>query len=684
MPVDQSTRKTPLPPSKTASLWMAVALALVTLAVFCPVTGFQFVNLDDPEFITANPHVQAGLTADGFKWAWRNEVTGDWHPLTMLSLMLDCQLVGLKPWWPHLVNLLLHAANTVLLFALFNRMTGAMWRSAVVAALFALHPLRVESVAWVCERKDVLSTLFWFLTAWAYVRYAEKQWRVASGQWLVYYGLSLLFFALGLMSKPMLVTVPCALLLLDYWPLGRMKPGASLWRLAMEKIPFFAMSAALCMVTLRFQKQAGGMLSLQNFPLTSRLGNALVSYVRYIEMMFWPRHLAGLYPIRSDPWPWWEVTLAALLLLAVSALVLWQRRRPYLAMGWFWYLGTLVPVIGLVQAGNQALADRFTYVPLIGLFVIVVWGGWELAGAWRLAGFAPVATAAALTACAALTVHQEFYWKDSETFCKRMIDVTSNNYVAHNNLGMAFGNGKIDDAIEQFQEAIRIKPDYIDALNNLGAALGGKGKYDDAIRQDLGVLRMEPNLATARYNLGVALCGKGQFDEAIVQLQEAIRLKPDYAAAYDKLGMAFGSHGQIDEAIRQLREAIRLDPHDPEACYHLGAAFGNKGQIGEAISQFREAVHLNPNIAEIHNSLGMALGSNGQIDEAIGQFREAIRLQPDDAEAHNNLGSALGRKGQIDEAIKEYQETIRLKPNLTEARNNLARALRMKNAPAGR
>ncbi len=604
-----NVRKTPPPAARHASLWMAVALALVTLAVFCPVTGFQFVNLDDPEFITANPHVQAGLTADGFKWAWRNEVTGDWHPLTMLSLMLDCQLVGLKPWWPHLVNLLLHAANTVLLFALFNRMTGAMWRSAVVAALFALHPLRVESVAWVCERKDVLSTLFWFLTAWAYVRFVEK-WRVASGQWLVYYGLSLLFFALGLMSKPMLVTVPCALLLLDYWPLARLKAGASLWRLAMEKIPFFAMSAALCMVTLRFQKQAGGMLSLQNFPLTSRLGNALVSYVRYIEMMFWPRHLAGLYPIRSEPWPWWGVTLAALLLLAVSALVLWQRRRPYLAMGWFWYLGTLVPVIGLVQIGNQALADRFTYVPLIGLFVIVVWGGWELAGAWRLAGFAPVATAAALAACAALTVRQEFYWKDSETFCKRMIDVTSNNYVAHNNLGtLYFKANRLEEAFSNFMAASTENPRLPDPHIGLGCVYFQENKLDEAFSQFTIALEKKTNYAEAHYNLGWVYFKRNRMDQAISNFMSAVQEKPDYVEAQNNLGSILLHEKRYDEAIRHLRTAVQLHP-DFLCCMNLAKALEEQagahheaGGLAEAARTYQQALRFNPGSSEAQNAL---------------------------------------------------------------------------------
>ena len=372
-----------------------------------------------------------------------------------------------------------------------------------MAALFALHPLHVESVAWIAERKDVLSTLFWFLTIWAYLRHVEI---VNCPLSIIncFYCLSLLFFALGLMSKPMLVTVPCTLLLLDYWPLGRMKSGVDACRLAVEKIPFFALSVALCVVTYRIQQHGGAVMRLQDFPLGSRLGNALVSYVRYIEKMFWPRHLAGLY-LRSGEWAWWQVTLAALFLLTVSALVLAQRRRrPYLAVGWFWYAGTLVPVAGLVQVGMQSMADRYTYVPLIGLFVILAWGGWELAGAWGLARFAPAAAAAALAVCAALTVHQEFYWKDSEALYQRMIDATPNNYMARYNLGNLYAKeNRTNDAISNLTAAVEGEPNYAEAHNNLGGILLDQKRYEEALQHYRIAVRIRPeylyyfNLANA-------------------------------------------------------------------------------------------------------------------------------------------------------------------------------------------
>ncbi len=667
-----------------ASLWVAVALVLATLAVFCPVAGFQFVTFDDPAFVTQNAQVQAGLTAEGFKWVWRSEVTGDWHPITMLSLMLDCQLAGVKPWWPHLVNALLHAANAVLLFALFQRMTGAMWRSAALAALFALHPLRVESVAWVSERKDVLSTLFWFLTIWAYLRYAEKQWRVASGQWTVFYGLSLLFFALGLMSKPMLVTVPCALLLLDYWPLGRMKAGASAGRLLAEKMPFMAMSAAVCLVTIRVQRHSGELLSLQDLPLGARLGNALVSYVSYIEKMFWPSHLAGLYLVRSSPWPWWEVILAALLLLAVTGLVLAQgRRRPYLAVGWLWYLGTLVPVIGLLQAGRQAMADRFTYVPLIGLFVILVWGGWELAGAWRLARIAPAVTAAALAACAALTVRQEFYWQNSESLFQRMIDVAPDNYVAHDSLGMLYRQaGRTNEARAHFTAAVRENPDYPEARFNLGCAYLTENRTEEAVSNLMAAIRERPDFAEAHNNLASILLKQKRNDEAIEHFRTAVRLRPDYLCYFNLAAALAETAGDrrdtkaYAEAIRTYQQALRLNPVASEACHNLGRAWQALGflcasqhRMPEAERAFRELILLQPNNANAQAWLGSALAEQNKLEEAVPFYLRALRLDPTDGKTEFNLAVTLSLQGKREEAADHHRRALRLNPDYAESQS---------------
>jgi tetratricopeptide (TPR) repeat protein len=669
-----SARKTSPPtPARSVSLWIAIALALVTMAVFCPVTRFQFVNYDDTDFVTANPHVQAGLTAEGFKWAWHSEVARNWHPITMFSHMLDCQLFGLKPWWPHFVNLLLHAANTVLLFALLRRMTGAVWRSATVAALFALHPLHVESVAWVAERKDVLSTLFWFLTTWAYVRYTEE-FKVQSSKSKVFYVLSIIFFALGLMSKPMLVTVPFTLLLLDYWPLGRIKSPVAIGRLFAEKIPYFLLSAASCVVTFLVQQHGGSVLRLQDFPLGSRLGNAVVSYARYIEMMFWPRHLAGLY-LRSGPWPLWEVALAALFLLTVSVLVLARRRnRPYLAVGWFWYLGTLVPVIGLVQVGMQAIADRYTYVPLIGIFVMAVWGGWEMAWAGRLQKFAPAAMAAILAVCAILTVHQEFYWKDSQTLFKRMIDATPNNYMARYNLGNFYSReNKTAEAISNLTVAIQEEPNYADAHNNLGGIFLEQKRYDEAIQQYRDAARILPgylfyfNLANALADAASARHDTNEFAEAVQTYRQALQLNPGSSDAHHNLGMTWQAQGRAGEALAEFEEAVRLDPNRVDTWTQLGFLYATQNKMPEAEKAFRELVRLQPGNANAYGWLGNALAEQNKLADAIPLYVSALKLKPDDCQTEFNLGLTLSRLGKPNEAAEHYRQALRINPNYAEA-----------------
>jgi len=610
--------------------WLvAVLLALVTIALYWPAMRCDFINFDDPAYVTNNHHVQGGLNWEPVKWAFCNTEQGAyWAPLMWLSHMLACQFFGLNAWGHHLINVLLHAANTALVFLVFQRMTRATWRSLILAALFGWHPLRVESVAWVTERKDVLSGFFGLLTLFFYARYVQKS-EVGSrvsetnlptaSSFLLspLYWLSLFFFALGLMSKPMLVTIPCVLLLLDYWPLARYKSGGAR-RLVMEKIPFFALAAAASVVTFVVQTHGGAVMTVEGFPLGARIGNALISYCRYLGKTFWPTNLAVFYP-HPGYWPLHKALLAGGLLVAISVLCFVQRRRhPFLLMGWLWFIGMLVPVIQLVQSGEQAMADRFSYMPSLGVLILVIWGACELSRRWRYHKTALwVLGSAAIVLCLALTRHQLGYWKDSETIYRHTLEVTENNFIAHYNLGKALvKSGKIDEAISQFQQAIHLKPDYADAHDNLGLALAAAGKIS----------------------------------EAISQFQQAVRLKPDGAEAYYNLGITLGSKGQYDEAIRQFEEAIRLKPGDAEA----------------------------------RNNLGVTLIKNGKVDEAISQYQEAIRLEPDSALAHNNLGLALAAKSQIDEAISQFREALRLKPDYAEAQNNLARALQKKNAPAGR
>jgi tetratricopeptide (TPR) repeat protein len=594
-------------------VWLIAALlVLVTIALYWPATRYDFSSLDDPEYVTENPHVQGGLNWAGVKWAFCNtEQAAYWAPLMWLSHLLACQLFGLNAWGHHLINVLLHAANTALVFLVFRRMTGAAWRSLILAALFGLHPLRVESVAWVTERKDVLSTLFWMLTLWAYVKYVEAA-EVRNSKSSLWYGAALAMFVLGLMSKAaMLVTVPCVLLLLDYWPLERFK-SSSAWQLVTEKIPFFALAAVASVVTFMAQKHGGAVAAVENLPLGARSGNALISYCRYLGKLFWPTDLAVFYP-HPGYWPLEQVLLAGVLIVGISVLLfVKQRRYPFLLMGWLWFCGTLVPVIGLMQAGEQAMADRFTYVPSLGVLILAIWGAHELTRRWRYQVIVlSVAGSAAIVLGIGLTRQQLGHWKDDETLFRHALEVTENNYFAHKVLGDALlKKGQTDEAINQYQEAIRLNPEY----------------------------------AGAHYNLGNALLKKDQTDEAISQYQEVIRLKPDDADAHNNLGDALLKKGQTDEAIHQYQEAIRLKPDGADAHYNLGNALRKKGQIDEAINQYQEVIRLKPDDAEAHNNLGVALAIKGQTEEAIRQFQEAIRLKPDSADAQNNLARALRMK----------------------------------------
>jgi len=650
----------PAVPEVTAPVWarlrfptwlLCMLLALMTIALYWPAMRNDFVNYDDQVYVTDNFHVQAGLTLENLKWAFINPVASNWHPLTMLSHMLDCQLFGLKPWGHHLTSVLLHAINTVLVFLLLRGLTGAVWRSVLVAALFGWHPLHVASVAWVAERKDVLSACFGLLSLMFYSRYARKRSGAVPQPAPFDYLLALLLLALGLMSKPMLVTWPFVLLLLDYWPLGRLK-GGSLWLLVREKIPFFALSAAASVVTFMVQGQGDVMASVETLPLWMRAGNAVISYCSYLGKLFWPTDLAVFYPLPGQLLMW-KVLLAGGLLLGISMLLFVQRRRhPFFLMGWMWFLGMLVPVIGLVQVGSQAMADRYAYLPSLGISISVIWGACELTRNWRgQAVGLPVLGAVALILCLAVTRQQIGYWQNDETLFRHALAVTKNNYIALTNIGIDLDkSGQSNEAIHQFEESIRLKPDYAEAYNNLGIALGKEGHNDEAIWQYQEAIRLEPDFVEARYNLGTVLGKKGQSDEAIRQFEEAIRLKPDYA----------------------------------DARYNLGNALFKKGQTDKAIEQYQEVIRIEPDHADDHYNLGVALEKEGQNDGAIQQFQETIRLKPDSAYAHYYLGVAFGKEGQIDKVIGQFQETIRLQPDFTAAHDSLAHALEIKNAPNAR
>jgi Flp pilus assembly protein TadD len=640
-------------------LGVCLLLLSVTLAVYWQIGDHQFTNYDDTLYVTENPHVQRGLAGESVTWAFTATGEANWHPLTWLSHMVDCQLFGLRPGTHHLTSLFFHLANTVLLFATLHLMTGALWRPAFVAALFALHPLHVESVAWVAERKDVLSTLFWLLAMVAYTRYVGRPTRAR-------YVVTLVAFGLGLMAKSMPVTLPFVLLLLDYWPLDRTALGRGesdppkrrrkrirpseqrlpLSRLLWEKTPFFALAAISSVVTFSLQQRAGAMGDTEVFPLSSRIANALISYIRYIGKMIWPSDLAVLYPHPGTNLPLWCAAGAGLAILGLSVLVvLVSRRRPYLAVGWFWYVGTLVPVIGLIQVGVQAYADRYTYVPLIGLFIMIAWGVPDLLGGWAHARTVlAVLAAAALAALAARTWTQLRYWKDSVSLFTHTLQVTTNNYVAQNNLGNALADrGRVEEAISHYTEALRIKPDHAEAYNNWGTILVEQGRLEEAVDRFLMALRAKPDYAAARSNLGLALARKGQREQAIAQYLEALRLDPAYAKAHNNLALVLAEGGQWAEAIAHYREALRLKPDYAEAHNNLGHLLVGLARLDEAATQFAEAVRSKPDYARACNNLGIVLARLGRLDEAVTQFREALRIKPDYGEAQNNLAVVLAR-----------------------------------------
>ena len=526
---------------------LGLFLVLIVFLTYLPALQNGFIDYDDPDYVTANTQVQSGLTQAGLVWAWSSTVGGNWHPLTWYSHMLDCQLFGLNPRWHHLTNVLLHTANALLLFLVLERMTRAAGRSFVVAALFGLHPTHVESVAWVAERKDVLSTLFAFLTLLAYARYTQQrssaECRACAAGTAVPafavrrgtpdYVLALLCFVFGLMSKPMLVSMPLVMLLLDYWPLRRFPgpgSGAGFRGLILEKVPFLACSFAACVVALQGQTTVGGMRTMASFPLTVRLENALVAYGRYLGKLFWPAKLPFFYP-HPGHWPLVTV-LATTVLLAGISLGAWMMRRdrPYLLVGWCWYVITLLPVIGLVQVGYQSMANRYMYVPSIGIFLALAWLAHAMTRRWRNQWLLLSASAAVVTlACIPITRLQIGYWKNSKLLFQYASVIIDNNWLAYARLGLVFSQeGRTDEAISEYRQALKLNPDDADTHYNLANALYRKGLLDEAIGQYQESLKLNPNDAGGHNNLGIVLFQKGRRPEAIAQFQEALRLKPDW------------------------------------------------------------------------------------------------------------------------------------------------------------
>lgn len=613
-----------------------LALVLATFAVYGQVRHFDFVNFDDPEYVTGNNHVRAGLTWDGAVWAFTSTEHANWFPLTWLSHMAAYQAFGLRSGWHHLANVLIHALAALVLLAALVRMTGALWQSALVAFLFALHPMHAESVAWIAERKDVLCAFFWCLTLWCYARYVQ---RPGMGR----YGLVLGAFCCGLMSKSMMVTLPPVLLLLDVWPFGRAHRWAVLW----EKLPLFACAAGVSLATYVSQQQAGAVRTLGTLPGGLRVENAIVTYVVYIGRMIWPTKLAVYYPYNHNL-PVWLVAAAGVALAGITVLVLGRRRRfPYLAVGWFWYLGTLVPVIGLIQVGGQSSADRYTYLPSVGLTIMLSWGAADLLRRRPRAKTAAAAVAAgACSACLVLTWLQVRTWTNSGTLFQHAVDATTGNYIAENNLADYYlTHRRNEEARGPVLEALRLKPDYVEAHINLGTILRRTGKFADSEREYQTALGLQPESVDAHSGYGALLLSQGRTSEALGEFERVVELSPQYPDGHYDLGRLLDAVGRRDDAVAQFYETIRLRPDYAEAHHSLGVTLVGRGRLDEALAQFRSEAQLEPGNAGVHYTMGQLLASMGRLDEGIAEFSEALRIRPDFAAARRSLEATEARRG---------------------------------------
>jgi len=674
-----------------AKVLICVLLVLATFAIYSQIQDHEFINFDDDLYITNNLNVQAGLTSESVEWAFTTFTLGNWFPVTWFSHMLDYQLYGLHAKGHHLTSLFFHITNSLLLFLILFRMTGAIWQSAFVAAIFAFHPLNVESVSWAAERKNVLSALFWLLTMWAYIHYAAKP-TIKS------YGLVFLFFTLGLMSKPMLVTLPFVLLLLDYWPLRRLKFGqeresnevlekniakkSEVLQLVLEKIPLFLLTTGLSIITFIAQKSLGAMNYAESLTFSTSVTNAMVSYLEYLGKIIWPRGLSILYPHPGNTLAVWKGILCGIALVGITIIsIRLIRKAPYFAVGWFWYLGTLVPVIGIVQVGGQAMADRYTYIPLIGIFIIVAWGVPELISKWHYKEkVLSISVGIIIFTLLITTWRQVSHWKNSITIFKHAIRVTDKKHptfaIAYNNLGIVlFAKQKNEEAISHYKMALELNPDSAVAHNNLGIALFTKQKNEEAISHYKMAIKINPDHAEAYYNLGNVLFAKQKNEEAISHYKMAIKINPDYALAHNNLGNALLNKGRTREAISHYKMAIKLNSDYALAYNNLGNALSAERKIEEAITHYKMAIELKPGYSEAHHNLGNVLFNAKMTEEAIDYYKEAIRIRPNFVLAHNNLGNALLQKGEMKEAVHHYRETVRLRPDLVAAQKNLETAL---------
>ncbi|RZB36213.1 MAG: hypothetical protein SRB2_02372 [Desulfobacteraceae bacterium Eth-SRB2] len=659
----------------------SLCLIIVILISYQQVVSFDFVGYDDELYVTKNLNVQKGLASENLKWAFTTFHAANWHPFTWLSHMLDCELFGLNPTGHHWTNVQFHIANTLLLFFILFKMTGALWQSAFVAALFAVHPLHVESVAWISERKDVLSTFLGLLMMGAYYRYIKAP-------DFKNYLLIIIFLSIGLMCKPMLVTFPFVLLLLDFWPLKRFQYKnyyliqserttyygfKGIFRLILEKLPLFILVAISSGLTFLAQKSGGTLKALETLSLKTRISNAFVSYVSYLLKTIWPSNLAVFYPHPENTIPAWQIFGAT---LVIAAACFWairtSKKYPYILVGLCWYLVTLVPVIGFVQVGGQAMADRYTYIPLIGIFVIVAWGAVDFFQKWHyrkiyLYGCALII----LLAFTAKTFFQVSYWKNGIVLFEHTVKVTENNYKAQNNLGTAWGPVDIKRSIYHYKEALRIKPDYAIAHYNLGNALAKQGQTDKTIEHYLEALRIQPNYVNAHNSLGMALLEKKNYDKAMLHFTKALKINPKGITARNNLANVLFIQGKSDEAISHYNEILKVNCEQADAQYNIAYVLSTQGNLDKAVLHYKEAIRINPEYEKAHYYLGNILIKQGELKEAFTHFAELIKINPDFVQAYNKIGLILFKQRKFKKAKVFFSKALQIDPNYTDARNNL-------------
>jgi tetratricopeptide (TPR) repeat protein len=644
-------------------------LILFTVIAFWQVRHNDFINLDDDVYVTNNPRVQEGLTFKSVYWAVTSTKNGQWTPVTFFSHIVDYTLFGLNAGGHHLTNLLFHIANTLFLFFLLSRMTATLWQSAFVAVIFALHPLHVESVAWVAERRDVLHTFFLLLTIWVYINYVEKP------KWFRHICV-LLCFILAVMSKPMAVTLPFILLLLDYWPLGRLrigekdrgpKPFTAPWlkeirqnvpisHLLIEKVSLFSIAVVSSLFTLFSVWGIKSLSSLESLSLTVRIENAAVSYIEYILKMIWPNSLAVLYPYPMT-FPIWKVVCTTLLLLTITVLVtLGRRKHPYLIVGWLWYLITLLPVIGLLQAGYQSMADRFMYMPMTGLLIMMIYGISDMYKKWPYKRLTLAALSVSLViTLMVLTRAQVKLWRNSETLFRHALRVTNNNYFIHNHLGAALlKQGNDQEALIHFNRSLEINPYYADAYCNIGVLLLRQDKYREAIPSFIAALKNKPHSVEALTNIGIVLGKYGKVKEAMDYFSEAIRINPNYEEAYFNQGNLLLQMKKYDEAIHYFNKALTINSKNPKTYNNLGVALLGLGNGEKVLDCYRKALDINPNDADTHCNLGSLFIQQGKYEKAIFHLTEALRINPGDGEVHLTLGMLYLKMNRKELALKQY------------------------------